>query len=154
MAHFSGTPIQPGPLGCVQRGSLAAIFWHLGWVFENLLFALIAISVISRVLWPSHWYAIGIPLLLLWLFSAVQSRSIPIGRRLVESGLGDSDLTKAIVFVFNFLVFAAMLLVEDAVPGFKVSLTIGTWNLARAVLGGFLFAIGMLAIDRPKAKAK
>jgi len=47
-----------------------------------------------------------------------------------------------------------MLLVEDAVPGFKVSLTIGTWNLARAVLGGFLFAIGMLAIDRPKAKAK
>lgn len=153
MAHFRGTSIQQGPLGCVQRGSLAPIFWYSGWVFVNFLFALIAISVISRLLWPSHWYAVGIPLLILWLFAAVKSRFLPVGRKLVDSGLADSDLAKAIVFVFNFVFFAAMLLVEDAVPGLKLSLTIGTWNLAFAVLGGLLFAIGMLAIDRPNAKS-
>ena len=153
MERSSVSTIQEGPLGCVQRGSLAQLFWYLAWVLINFLLALTAISVLSRLFWPTHWYAVGLPLAALWLLTAVKSRSIPIGRKLVEFGLADSDLAKAIAFVFNFLFFTALLFIEDAVPGLKLSLTIGTWNLALAVLGGFLFALGMLAVDRPKKKA-
>lgn len=127
----------------VARRSTTRLYWLLAWYCVNLLMVVSGLFLIARLVWPVHPHVAWLLGIGIWVCIGCFAGTLPI-----PSDVSELRFARGLFFLLNSVVFSAGMIMVDLESQVSFHSSLDAVHVAGSLIGGMIFALGMMGVSR------